>query len=127
MKKKISIILIALLAVVLICAILLYRKPVTPFDKIETAMIDKVILYYPGDQENIFESETDIACVLEILQSMRLKRSALLQKDGFAMQVDLQYHNGEVQHITISSTDIWVDGKCYSCDRDYCEDFHILL
>ena len=81
--------------------------------------ISKIMIYNP-DGITITEMD-DIKSVVDILQSMKLRRTFFDDRDG-GLVIDLYYKNGDTSWVTLYSDCVGADGDYYACDRDYCED-----
>lgn len=126
MKKKIGMIL--MLAIVVLCVFLIVfkGKGTKPFDDVDVGNLDKAIIYYPGDQETEVTESDNLEKIVQLLQAMKLRRTLACGGDGYGIAMDIYYSDGGKQTITISSTDVRTDSKCYTCDRNYCDDFRKL-
>lgn len=125
MKKKLIIILPCVIIVFVLLFLWLRGRNVRLFDDVAADDIEKVIIYHPGDTENVFSASAEKEKVLSLLQKMRLNKAFPHGKDG-GLMFDLYYENGERKHITLFSDSLVTDTGTYTCDRDYCNDFYQL-
>lgn len=126
MKKKVCMILVSVIVVLCVLLIVFKGNVTKPFDDVEVGNLDKVIIYYPGDQETEVTEPDRLEKIVQLLQAMKLRRTLARDKDGYGIAMDIYDSAGVKQRIIISSTDVTIDSKCYTCDRDYCEDFRKL-
>lgn len=124
MKKKICMILVLVVAALCVLLVALKGKP---FDDVDAGELDEVIIYYPGDRETEVAEPDSLEKIVQLLQAMKLRRT-LLARDmaGYMMAMDIYDSDGRKQTITISAPYVTTDGKWYTCDRDYCDDFRKL-
>lgn len=123
MKKKIVIIMLCIIVVLIF--LFIWLRGAHPFDDINSNDIEKIIIYHPGDNENVFSRPEDKDKVLSLLREIHLIRTLPNVGDG-GLNIDLYFTDGERSRLTLSSDIIVIDGKVYHCDRDYCDDFRKL-
>lgn len=122
MKKKLNFIILAIVALVVFCIMLLQGKEKPLCSHFDIGTVQKVVIYYPGDNTTIVEQK-DMTPLIELLMSMKGKKTSSSNKDGYACVIELYHEQGEVNRITLTSEYYAVDGKYYKSDIDYCEDF----
>lgn len=123
MKKRIGIFILC--AVIIFVLLFIWLRGAHPFDDISSDDIEKIIIYHPGDTENVFSRPEDKDKVLSLLKEMHLTRTLPDIRDG-GLNIDLYFTDGDRTRLTLLSDIIIVDGKVYHCDRDYCNDFRKL-
>ena len=125
MKKKLIIILLCAVVVFVLLFLWLRGRNVRLFDDMTSDDIEKIIIYHPGDAENIFSDPEDKEKVISLLQKMRLNKTSSRGSDG-GLMFNICYENGDKTDITLFSDSIVTDTGTYTCDRDYCDDFYKL-
>lgn len=124
MKKKIIITVLCIVVLILLCVVWNKSRNVTLLKDIDIAGIEKIVIYHaPGDM--VITEVEDIESVVNIYQSMQLKKSLRKEKDG-SLRIDIYYKNGAVDGTSITSKDIIFNGKFYKCAENYCTDFYEL-
>ena len=124
MKKKLNLLLLAIVIFVLLFLWLRGRN-VRLFDDITSDDIEKIIIYHPGDSENIFADPEDKEKVLGLLREIHLNRTLPNVGSG-GLMMSVYYEDGASSSLTLFSNIIVVDNDVYTCDRDYCDDFRKL-
>lgn len=125
MKKKFITILFCVVVVFVLLFLWLRGINVRLFDDITSDDIEKIIIYHPGDSENIFADPEDKEKVLGLLREMHLNRTLPNVGSG-GLMMSIYYEDGAISSLTLFSNIIVVDNGVYSCDRDYCDDFREL-
>lgn len=125
MKKKFIIIALCIVAFITLCVIWNKSRTVKLLEDADVNEIEKIVIYYASGDMIITEQE-DIKEAVEIYQSMQLKKSRPIEKDGFVFRIEICYQNGNISDGVITSSYITFDDKFYKCARDYCEDFREL-
>lgn len=125
MKKKIigSII----LCIVILSAVIIVRnrqKTVRLLENVDIETISNIIIYQPATYITITE-HNDIKKIVDLLQSMKLKKSRPSEKAG-AFPVFINFHNGDSIDYVFLSEEVTTDEGCYKPDRDYCDDIRSL-
>ena len=123
MKKRRIAILLCIFVILIF--LFIWLRNAHPFDDISSDDIAEIIIYHPGDTENVFSRPEDKDKVLSLLKEMHLTRTLPDLGDG-GLNIDLYFTDGERSRLTLSSDIIVIDGKVYHCDGDYCDDFRKL-
>lgn len=122
MKKKLIIILLCTITIFVLLFLWLRGRNVRLFDDVAADDIEKIIIYHPGDTENIFSTSAEKEKVLSLLREMRLNKTFPHGKAG-GLMFDIYYENGEKTRIILFSDSMVTDAGTYTCNRDYCDDF----
>lgn len=118
MKRKVLAIALCIVVVLLLFFACDEWRKTTLLEDVDSTMISKVTLCNFG----ITTTEPEyIKKVVDILQSMKLKKTIPVDRDG-SFDVDIYYQNGDVSRFVLRTDCVTVEGKTYKCDRDYCED-----
>ena len=102
------------------------EKTETMNGSIDEKTVNKVVMYYPGDNETIFTEQQDIHAFVDLIQSLELEKTTPNEKDGFLCTIDIYYEDDTKSSIVVASKDITIDGQNYKPKRDYCDDFREL-
>lgn len=121
--KKGRIICSAIAVFILIALCLIWNKAryKNVMEDINLSTVDKVIIYNPAENISITQQE-DICNILQVLQSMNLKKSFPVSKDGYAFLIEIYHVDGKVTSIVMTSEYLVINDIFYKCERDYCED-----
>ncbi len=122
MKKKLIFTILAIAALVVFCIVILHGKEKPLCSHFDIGTIQKVVIYYPGDNTTLVEQK-DMTPLIELLMSMKGKKTSSSNKDGYVCVIELYHEWEEVNRITLASEYYVVNGKYYKSDIDYCEDF----
>lgn len=123
MKKKLYIIL-ALVAAAL-CIFLITFKG-RPYKDVDAGNLDKVVFYHPSNRETEATEPEDLEKVVQLLQTMKLRRILPRGIVGSGIRMDIYYSDGTIQSMSFTTDYVASDGKWYACAQDYCEDFRRL-
>ena len=122
MKKKLIFKILAIAALVVFCIVILHGKEKPLCSHFDIGTIQKVVIYYPGDNTTLIEQK-DMTPLIELLMSMKGKKTSSSNKDGYVCVIELHHEWEEVNRITLASEYSVVNGKYYKSNIDYCEDF----
>lgn len=125
MKKRIRYIILCIMIVELVC-FGCASKEARENIMINDNTIERLVMYYPGDNQTIITQQEYIQRFVQLIQSMSLEENGQNNKDGYMCLIDIYYDNGDESTLVVSSKDISFDGQSYKPDRDYCDDFREL-
>jgi len=120
MIKKKTILTIVFLVIAVITIIVWVISDSNKLKSMDTTNIKEITIINPAKYFTITEKD-DIQLLFNTLQSMKLRRTLNIHKDGFTFLRDIELKSGNIIHMSILSGDINIDGHNYQPDKDYCD------
>ncbi len=129
MNSRIKHILIAagvvvVLAVMGVCIFFSNRK-ISIMQDLSASNLKEVIVYISPYDIHITE-EKDLAEFMDIVKSMKLKKSTMPNLDGGMLHVDIKYKNSKGERMLFGTEHIYASGEAYKTDADFQQKVRIL-